>query len=421
MNNIKRPLVGILVMALLIWTGFAPATSVKASSKVGAPTVKVKNTPVGADLKVTWTAVSDANGYVVYMGKTKTEYYEVGTTTDTSYTTSGLKKNETYYFKVYAYKTVGNTNYYGDSSKTVSGKTSKYPLYQVIDEGGQEVYFYWLWDGNTTVKDDHYNNVWNDCISILEERSADKTGEYPYGSNKTFFTGYSIGGKEVLRSTPHVNKGAGTEPTTATKAKIGKATSAKVKNTAVGADLKVTWEKVSGANGYDVYMSTGKLSGYKKVGTTTDASYTTNGLKKDKSYYFKVKAYTVVSINNDTTINNDKTVNVTVKVKKSYGNNSKVVSGKTCKYLLNTVIDEGGKEVYFYWLWDGKTAAKDEYFWNTFHKCEDILRKRYGNIKKKTIICSSKKSGSTTYSLNGKIICLSSPFLELGPGGDDQY
>jgi len=182
--------------------------------------------------------------------------------------------------------------------------------------------------------------------------------------------------------------------------KVG-TTTAKVKNTSVGADLKVTWTEVSGASGYDVYMSITKVAGFKKVGTTTDTSYTTSKVKKNRTYYFKVKAYT------------------TVDGKNIYGSYSKVVSGKTCKYLLNTVIDEGGQEVYFYWLWDGKSAAKDKNFWATWSKCEAILRERYKNITKKTLVGTSKKYDSVSYPFNGKIISIGTPHLELGPGGGD--
>ncbi len=196
--------------------------------------------------------------------------------------------------------------------------------------------------------------------------------------------------------------GTGFAPVTSVQAssEVGTPT-LKVKNTEVGADLKVTWKKVSGASGYAVYMSTSKASGYKKVGTTTKTSYTTSKVKKNKTYYFKVKAYS------------------TADGKNVYGSYSKAVSGKTSKYLLNTVIDEGGQEVYFYWLWDGKSAARDEYFWSAFHKCEDILRERYSNVKKKTLFGSSKNVDDIKYSLNGKILCISTPHLELGPGGDD--
>ncbi|MBE5941564.1 MAG: hypothetical protein E7264_03375 [Lachnospiraceae bacterium] len=60
---------------------------------------------------------------------------------------------------------------------------------------------------------------------------------------------------------------------------------------------KVTlkWKKVSGANGYYIYRSTSKKGTYKKVATIkkgTTVKYTDKkGLKKKKTYYYKIVAY----------------------------------------------------------------------------------------------------------------------------------
>ena len=59
----------------------------------------------------------------------------------------------------------------------------------------------------------------------------------------------------------------------------------------------LSWKKVTGT-GYEIYMSTSKDSGYKKIGTVTGASKTTfikEGLKKGKTYYFKIKAFKTVN------------------------------------------------------------------------------------------------------------------------------
>ena len=56
---------------------------------------------------------------------------------------------------------------------------------------------------------------------------------------------------------------------------------------------KVYWKKVSGNSGYVIYYSTKKNSGYKAARTVSNktASYTKTGLKKGKTYYFKICAY----------------------------------------------------------------------------------------------------------------------------------
>jgi len=82
--------------------------------------------------------------------------------------------------------------------------------------------------------------------------------------------------------------------TTTTKTKtpsITKMTAGRKKATA-------KWKKVTGATGYEVYMSTKKSSGYKKIGTTTKNSkvtYTKTKLKSRKTYYFKIRTYRTVN------------------------------------------------------------------------------------------------------------------------------
>lgn len=58
--------------------------------------------------------------------------------------------------------------------------------------------------------------------------------------------------------------------------------------------VKLTWTKVPGANGYQIYRSTSKNGTYKLVKTVTSGStvsYTNTGLKKGKTYYYKVRGY----------------------------------------------------------------------------------------------------------------------------------
>lgn len=154
-------------------------------------------------IKLTWAAVSGANGYEVcqYNSSTK-QYSRVASATGTSYTRGSLKTGQKYTFKIRAYKTVNGEKIYGSYSKAVSAK-------------------------------------------------------------------------------PTLSSAAGV----------------KAKNSKKGTVL-VSWKKVSGASGYEVYRSTKKSSGFKKVAAVKKGStvkYTDKKLKKGRTYYYKVKAYRTVS------------------------------------------------------------------------------------------------------------------------------
>ena len=61
--------------------------------------------------------------------------------------------------------------------------------------------------------------------------------------------------------------------------------------------INVSWKKVSGASGYEVYRSDSKKGTYKKVATTkkgSTVSYKNKKLKKGTTYYYKVRAYRTV-------------------------------------------------------------------------------------------------------------------------------
>ena len=76
-----------------------------------------------------------------------------------------------------------------------------------------------------------------------------------------------------------------------------KAAISSVKNSA-SKTAKITWEKVSGASGYEIYRATSKNGQYKKVTTIKKGgtvSYKNTKLKKGKTYYYKVRAYRTVN------------------------------------------------------------------------------------------------------------------------------
>lgn len=67
----------------------------------------------------------------------------------------------------------------------------------------------------------------------------------------------------------------------------------------------ISWNKISGTDGYVIYSSTKKKSGYKKVTTikkSSTKSYTNKNLKSKKTYYYKVRSFK--KVNNETIYSN---------------------------------------------------------------------------------------------------------------------
>lgn len=64
----------------------------------------------------------------------------------------------------------------------------------------------------------------------------------------------------------------------------------KLKATAGKRKVTITYKAASGAKKYEIYRSTKKSSGYKKVATTTKTKYVDKKVKKGKKYYYKVRS-----------------------------------------------------------------------------------------------------------------------------------
>ncbi len=133
-----------------------------------------------------------------------------------------------------------------------------------------------------------------ECVKTINTNTASYTVSKVGGKSLAAGTTYKVkvraykvvNGKKVYGSYSNVL-------TTATKTKAPTLTVKAAKKKA-----NLSWKKVSGANGYEVYMSTKKTSGYKKVTTIKKSStvkYTKTKLKSNKKYYFKVRAYKTVN------------------------------------------------------------------------------------------------------------------------------
>ncbi len=181
----------------------------------------------------------------------------------------------------------------------------------------------------TGVKSTAYNKLkvsWNAVAGVENYtiyRSTSKNGTYEKIKTVSDIHATSWTDKKVTAGKTYYYKMTATVKTTGgsktggySAAVQGKPVPSKVspKVTAPSAGkLRLTWSRIAGADGYEIFRSTSKNGGYKKVKTITKGSiktYTDSGLSSGKTYYYKVRAYRKVN------------------GKKIYGSNSKIVSKK---------------------------------------------------------------------------------------------
>ncbi|MBE5882141.1 MAG: hypothetical protein E7289_07555 [Lachnospiraceae bacterium] len=276
------------------------AAFVLAATLMLAPSVDAKAygitqiNPAKDSITVTWTAEPDATNYKVYVGESYSDavLYAVLPATATQYTISGLPAGcEKYVAVKYTYQSSsGNTYEYNVGSdydlRTVPAKVTGVK---------QEKWWYFIkqfdviWD-DVESADSYEWIVYNNSGKKLKSGTA--TGNrftYSKKVSNTMVYKVKVRAKSTIcgktYTTPWSSYGYFfTQP----RVKSVKATNGK---------LTIKWDKISGATGYEVFVSTKKTTGYKKVKTVSKSKssvtikkFKSSKIKKSKKYYVFVKA-----------------------------------------------------------------------------------------------------------------------------------
>ena len=272
-------------------TYFSPAyLSSKITTKLPAPSVKAEASYKSA--VISWNTVKGAEGYEIYMAQSDSDdFIRIGTTKNNYFNATKLNLYEVYRFKVRSYAKVNGKTVYSSFSKikdviptetpatpkislSSSARTVKISWNKIPGATGYTVYM-------ATSKNGKYKKIGTTKKTLLLTKSLKASQKYyfkVYAYNKikdsTFRGEFSAVKSVKAKNTP---------------------ISTKISVTALSNGAKISFGKVNGAKGYTVYMATSKKGKYTKVGSTTKSYYKKTGLKKGKTYYFKVKAYSKFS------------------------------------------------------------------------------------------------------------------------------
>lgn len=241
-------------------------------------------------LKLTWDKVSYASGYIIKYATSKNGTYKtLATVTANSYTVTGLNVGQTYYFKVYTgYKDKTGTHYSGAtlvSAKTIVGKPKSLKItgtaYNSVNltwKKSNDAQGYYVY--RSTKANSGYVKIGSTKSTAYKDTKV-KTGTTYYYKVEAYRT--RAGKKYLSGVTGYVKAKPDLQKTSITKITAG------------SKKLTLSFKKVSGASGYEIYRATSKKGSYKKIATTKAVSYINKNLKKKTTYYYKVRAYRKVS------------------------------------------------------------------------------------------------------------------------------
>jgi len=253
---------------------------VSGTTLIGAPT-NISATASTTSITVSWSAVSGATGYRVYSSTSAYgTYTQVGTTSSTSYTATGLSRLTTYYYKVSAYNSTGESPQSSpayattalDAPANISATAVSSTSITVSWSEVSEATYYYVY--YSTSASGPYTQ-----IRTVSSTSYTVTG---LSQNTTYYfkvSAYSSAGESSQSSYASATTAVLDAPT-------GVSSLVNLTN-----NIIVAWYQVSGATGYYVYSSSSASGPYTRVGTTSNNYWWAYTLPLNTTYYYKVSAY----------------------------------------------------------------------------------------------------------------------------------
>lgn len=281
------------------YSGSHEVMAISETAIVGTKAAKVTGltqTAAGVNsVSMSWNASAGAASYVIY-GYINYNWTQIGTSATNSATISGVAATTSTRFAVAAVKNVTGGTVTGDQCSGVEMKAIPIKVSRIAMQ------YYW-----DSLKEAKY--IWTDVNNAdgyqYEVKSAN--------GKKTYFRATSTSSYTYVKPFPRgifVKARVRAYVTVGNKVYYGAwspytyhASSKKVtaKRSSNGKKISLKWKKVSGACGYQVYVSTKSNGGFKKVKSLSSkkSSYTITKcgkkkLKKGKTYYVQLRYQTKV-------------------------------------------------------------------------------------------------------------------------------
>ena len=296
-NSVKRATAAILA-TMMIGTGiYAPTadhynlfseTSITAeAASVGKVTGLKSNTLSNSEIKLKWSKVKGASGYTVYMRKNG-KYNKIADTKSTTYTVKKLPNATRENFKVRAYKKVKGKKIYGSYSSNWNTATNPQPCkgLKVSSVNSDSVKLSWTKIGCTNYRVFQYiSGEWKE---IGKTTGTSYTVKKLTPQTEYKFKIRACKKDDKKKRNNHYGKHSKVVTVTTSVAKVTGVQS----NTLSNSEISLSWNSVSGADGYSVGMR--KDGVYNEVADVTETNAVVSGLPNATRESFKIRAYSIV-------------------------------------------------------------------------------------------------------------------------------
>ena len=254
------------------------SSTTSTTTRSGTPEDVTAETASSTSITIRWSAVSGATGYRIYRSTSDTgTFTEVGTSTTTSYTNTGLTAGTNYFYKVAAYNSGGQ----GVQSNAVNVNAVGTPTGVTATAASTS---------SITVS---WNSV-TGATGYRIYRSTSSSGTFTeVGTSTTLSftnTGLTAGTIYYYKVAAYNSSGTGSQSSTVNTTPIPGIPTGLTATSSSASSITVSWSSVSGATGYIIYRSDSASGTFSQVGTSTTTSYTNSYLSAGTTYYYKVAA-----------------------------------------------------------------------------------------------------------------------------------
>lgn len=244
-------------------------------------------------IRVSWKQQKYATGYYLYTAEAKTGAYKriavIKKNTVNYYSYGKLKTGKNYYFKIRAYKTINGKNYYSSYSSILCSATKPGKV-TGIKAGAQSTSQITLSWKKVSGASSYQIYRYNSSKKKYEKVAAVSSSSY---IDKKLKAGCKYKYKvRACRKNGSLTAAGAFSSELSVMTKPVKVTGLKV-SAQSSSQIKLVWKKVNGASGYQVYRYDTAKKKYVKAATVDSSklSYTDKGLKSNKKYQYKVRAY----------------------------------------------------------------------------------------------------------------------------------